>query len=323
MMRNDNFDVPILFLIYRQPEITKATFERIRQIKPSRLYIAADGPHRDRPSEKEECELTRRVIDKIDWPCKVEKRFLPENVGLKKAVSGAIEWFFSEVDEGIILEYDCLATPSFFYFCREMLNRYRNDESLFCITGDNIQHGVWRGDGDYYFSNLFGCWGWATWKRSWKYWKPNLPNYERFKSENQIANIASSKKSRKYWIEKFDDIHAGRNTTTWAFCFLYAQLCQRGLCVVPNRNLVSNIGFSKEGTHAKDPDHPLANMQSETLNSFRAPTFKIANIQADERQTIIASSVSLQTAIRINAEKILKSILPKLIISVIRKHRSS
>ena len=214
MVRDNNFDVPILFLIYRQPEITRATFERIRQIKPSRLYIAADGPHRDRPSEKEGCELTRRVIDQIDWPCEVKKRFLPENVGLKKAVSGAIEWFFSEVDEGIILEYDCLATPSFFYFCQEMLNRYRNDESVFCITGDNLQNGVWRGDGDYYFSNLFGCWGWATWKRSWKYWKPNLPNYERFKSENQIANIASSKKSRNvpvrahllyakewYWID--------------------------------------------------------------------------------------------------------------------------
>ena len=322
-MSDERFDVPILFLIYRQPEITSATFERIRQMKPSRLYIGADGPRKNMPSEEEECELTRQVVDCIDWDCSVKKRFLPKNVGLKVAVSGAIDWFFSEVNEGIILEYDCLATPSFFYFCQAMLNRYRNDERVFCITGDNIQNGIWRGDGDYYFSNLFGCWGWATWKGSWSHWKPNLPNYERFRSENYIANVLLSEKSRKYWIEKFDDIHVGRNTTTWAFCFLYAQLSQGGLCVVPNRNLVSNIGFNKEGTHAKNPDHPLSNLQSYALNSYVAPAFKLPHIEADELLTRIASSVSIQKAVTNGFCQILKKILPNFVISLIRKYRSS
>jgi hypothetical protein len=322
-MSTNFFDVPILFLIYRNPEVTRTTFEQIRKIRPSHLYIAADGPHLDRPLEIDECELTRHVVDLIDWDCEVKKRFLPENVGLKKAVSGAIDWFFSEVDEGIILEYDCLAGSDFFNYCKEMLSRYRDDKDVFSISGNNLQNGIWRGDGDYYYSHLFGCWGWATWKRAWQHWQPNLPNYERFVLDNQIANFVISNKARKSCTQSLDDIYHGRNTTTWAFCFEYAQMCQCGLCIVPNRNLVSNIGFSKEGTHAKDPNHPLANMPTESLASFRAPTFKIANIEADELQTINAYRASMRTEIRIVLGNVVKFILPEFMIQYIRNMRAS
>ena len=322
-MSTNFFDVPILFLIYRNPEVTRTTFEQIRKIRPSHLYIAADGPHLDRPLEIDECLLTRHVVDLIDWDCEVKKRFLPENVGLKKAVSGAIDWFFSEVDEGIILEYDCLAGSDFFNYCKEMLSRYRDDKDVFSISGNNLQNGIWRGDGDYYYSHLFGCWGWATWKRAWQHWQPNLPNYERFVLDNQIANFVISNKARKSCIQSLDDIYHGRNTTTWSFCFEYAQMCQCGLCIVPNRNLVSNIGFSKEGTHAKDANHPLANMSIESLASFRAPTFKIANIEADELQTINAYRISMRTKIRIVLGNVVKFILPEFMIQYIRNMRAS
>ena len=320
-MSSDSFDVPILFLIYKNPEITRIVFEQIRKVKPNRLYIAADGPHQNKSFEKEECELTRRIVDHVDWVCNVRTRFLPENLGLKLAVSSAIDWFFSEVDEGIILEYDCLATVDFFHFCKQMLIRYKDDNRIFCISGGNTQNGIWRGDGDYYYSNLFGCWGWATWKRSWKHWRPNLPNYERFVSEKQINNFFQNSQVRKYWTGKFDDIHYGRNTTTWAFCFLYAQMSQHGLCVVPNSNLVSNIGFSKEGTHAKDPNHPLANIPTQPLVTFRRPTLRIGCVEADELTTNIASYMPISKVLREFLATTAKLVLPNSILQYIRNRR--
>lgn len=322
-MNTNFFDVPILFLIYRNPQVTLTTFEEIRKIRPSFLYIAADGPNLDKPLEVEECELTRQIVDLIDWDCEVKKRFLPKNVGLKKAVSGAIDWFFSNVDEGIILEYDCLAGSDFFLFCKTMLTRYRDENDVFSISGTNLQDGIWRGDGDYYYSHLFGCWGWATWKRAWQHWQPNLNCYDRFSSDNQINNFVLSKRARNACTKSLDDIYHGRNTTTWAFCFEYVQMCNYALCVVPNRNLVSNIGFSKDGTHAKDPNHPLANMPIESLTSFRAPTFRIVNIEADELQTLNAYPISMRLEIRIALGNIAKFILPKFVIQYIKRLRSN
>jgi len=313
------FNVPILFLIYRQPVVTKLAFDSIKKIKPNLLYIAADGPNQDRPSDEEECESTRSIINDIDWSCDVKKRFLPVNVGLKKAVSGAINWFFSEVNEGIILEYDCVATDSFFYFCEAMLTRYRNDDQVFCVTGDNFQNGKWRGDGDYYFSNLFGCWGWATWSRSWKHWKPDLPNYVLFKLENYIYSIVQTEKSRRYWISCFDSINNGMNSSTWAFCFLYAQLSRGSMCVVPNINLVSNIGFSNEGTHAKDINSPLAGIKSFELYSYKEPTFKLPCIKADELQTSVTSCQPIAVQ-AINKIRIIKKLWVIVIVPLIKKY---
>jgi hypothetical protein len=322
-MNTNLFDTPILFLIYRNPEVTLITFEQIKKIRPKFLFIAADGPHLDRPLEVEECELTRQIINLIDWDCEVKTRFLPENVGLKKAVSGAIDWFFLNVDEGIILEYDCLVESDFFLFCRTMLTRYRNEKGVFSISGTNLQDGIWRGDGDYYYSHLFGCWGWATWKRAWQHWRPNLIDYEIFSSNKQINNFVISKRARNSCAKSLDDIHYGRDNTTWSFCFEYVQMCNYAFCVVPNRNLVSNIGFSRNGTHAKDANHPLANMPIKSLTSFRAPTFRIANIEADEIQTLNAYPISIRLKIRIFLVNIAKFILPKFIVNYIRMVRLS
>jgi len=278
------YEVPILFLIYKNPEVTHTTFEAIRKIQPKKLFIAADGPKKNAKNEAHECNLTRDIIKNIDWKCDVKTRFLKKNLGLKMAVSSAITWFFSHVDEGIILEYDCLPNDHFFKFCQAMLIRYRHDRDIFSISGSNFQNGLQRGDGDYYYSNFFGCWGWATWKRSWDLWQPNLPDYDIFVRENQINNFLLSNKTRRKYINELNNIVTGRNKTTWAFCFEYAQLRNSSLSIVPNKNLISNIGFNSYATHSKDSTHPLANLPSQNLTTFKKPTFKIANHLADEIQ---------------------------------------
>jgi len=286
------FEPPILFLIFRQPEITTKVFEQIRAIKPAHLYISADGPREGYPEDVEECELTRDAVSKIDWECEVHTRFLPTNLGLKKAVSSALDWFFESVDEGIILEYDCLPDPSFFKFCKIMLDRYRNDPRVFSICGDNLLADTHRGDGDYYFSRLAGVWGWATWKRSWKLWRPQLENYEKFRELSIMNSVVSVEKGRDFWLRIFDSVHDGRNTSTWAFCLVYTQIINGGYSVIPNTNLVSNIGFGPQGTHARDENHRYANVKSGSMQSFNAPSFFVADLAADNDLSSFAAYVA-------------------------------
>jgi len=287
---SDPLATPVLFLIFRQPEITRAVFERIREARPQKLYIAADGPRSDHPGEIDECEATRAVVSRIDWECEVHTRFLPTNLGLKKAVSSALDWFFYSEEEGIILEYDCLPDPSFFGFCQVMLERYRTDSRVFSITGNNIQAEFQRGDGDYYFSRFTAVWGWATWRRSWELWRPSLEDFEVFLQGKVIESVVSDQKGQEFWVKTFEAVHRGINTTTWAFCLIYAQLKQGGYCVVPNRNLIKNIGFGPGGTNALNPNHPLAQLTTQQLTSYRAPTFFIPDLVADTEFSLRAAA---------------------------------
>lgn len=282
---SDTLTTPILFLIFRQPEVTRTVFEQIRAARPRKLYIAADGPRPDRPDDIAECEATRAVVAHVDWECEVHTRFLPSNLGLKKAVSSALDWFFEAEEEGIILEYDCLPDPSFFPYCQAMLDRYRNDTRVFSITGSNIQADIRRGDGDYYFSRFTGIWGWASWRRSWALWRPNLEDFEIFLSTEIIQSIVSDKEGQQFWVKTFEAVHMGLNVTTWAFSLIYAQIKQGGYCVVPNYNLIRNIGFGVEGTNAVDPNHPLAHLEVSELTLYKEPTFFVPDLAADGETT--------------------------------------
>jgi len=285
----DEFNTPILFLIYKRPEITKRVFDEIRKVKPKHFYVSADGPRTDQPGEAEECELTRAVVSIIDWECEVHTCFLPKNLGLKKAVSSALDWFFNEVDEGIVLEYDCLPEPSFFIYCQVMLERYRNDRRIFSICGDNFLTDKIRGDGDYFYSRFTGIWGWATWKRTWKLWQPDLGNYDKFKELSIIELVLTEKKGQEFWLKTFDKIHSGKNNTSWAICLVYAQIQNGGYCVTPNTNLVTNIGFGAGATHTLDGEHPYVNIEAGSMTSFKAPTFFIPDLIADNELSVLAT----------------------------------
>jgi len=280
---------PILFLIFRNPEVTRRVFEQIRAARPRRLYISADGPRANRPNDIAECEATRAVVANIDWNCELHTRFMPSNLGLKMAVSSALDWFFESEDEGIVLEYDCLPDPSFFPYCQVMLERYRNDDRIFSITGNNIQADIRRGDGDYYFSRFTAVWGWASWRRSWSLWRPNIEDFDVFLETKVIESMVTDKKGQGFWIKTFEAVHTGLNSTTWAFCLIYAQLKQGSYCVVPNHNLISNIGFDVGGTNAVDPNHPLANMPHSAITSYNEPTFFVPDLAADTEFSLRAA----------------------------------
>ena len=163
------FDVPILFIVFNRPDTTAIVFQKIREIKPRKLFLAADGPRPSREGEKERCDAVRKIITEgVDWDCDVQLKFSDINLGCGRAESSAMLWFFESVGEGIVIEDDTLPDTSFFYFCKELLAYYRNDETVRMIGGNNFQGGKKRGDGSYYFSKLTHSWGYASWWRAWK-----------------------------------------------------------------------------------------------------------------------------------------------------------
>ena len=152
----------VLFLVFNRPVTTMQVFEKIRQIKPQRLYVASDGPREGYNGEIEKVAKVREIATKVDWPCELRTLFRDNNLGCKKGVSTAITWFFEHEEQGIILEDDCVPHLDFFTYCENLLNFYSEEKKISVITGDNFQNGKWHGDGSYYFSKSNHYWGWAS-----------------------------------------------------------------------------------------------------------------------------------------------------------------
>ena len=157
-----SMSIPVPFLIFNRPNTTHAVFESIRVAQPPRLYVAADGPRRYKIGEKDLCQQARSIATNVDWPCKVRTLFREEILGCRRAVSSAIDWFFENEEEGIILEDDCLPHPTWFRFAEELLERFRDDERIMCISAQHFQGTNHLLDSSYFFSRYNYCWGWAS-----------------------------------------------------------------------------------------------------------------------------------------------------------------
>lgn len=276
------FEVPLLLLVFNKPDAVYRVFEAIRLLKPRNLYIAADGPRPDVAGESDKCQKVRQIVEQIEWDCSLHKRFLPHNQGCKKAVSTAISWFFDNVSEGIILEEDCLPDPSFFIFCQALLERYRDDQRIMMISGNNFQDGKPRGDGSYYFSRYANIWGWATWRRAWAKYDSEMSSFKTFLKKRQIENVFADEREQKFWLKQFKRVYSNK-LDTWDYIWAYTLFCEGGLSVTPNSNLVSNIGFGiPEATHTKDYHTNVADLPSETMKTIVHPQFVIRDRKADQ-----------------------------------------
>ena len=239
----------VLFLVFNRLDTTKQVFQAIRQAKPPRLYIAADGARKNKEDEADKVKAVRDyILSNIDWGCDIKTLFREENLGCKYAVSSAITWFFENEEQGIILEDDCLPSQSFFWFCEELLERYKDDLRVWHISGDNFQEGTKHGNGYYYFSQFNHIWGWASWASRWKAYDVEMENFTKFHQAKRIENMFTQKESQKYWSDVFTSVSQG-NIDTWDYQWTYAVLSNSGLSVLPNKNLISNIGFGPDATH--------------------------------------------------------------------------
>lgn len=237
----------VLLLIFNRPDHTRRCLDAIAKARPSHLFVAADGPRTGFVGEADQCRQAREVVESIDWPCEVHTLFQETNLGCERAVSLAISWFFENVQSGIILEDDCIADPTFFAFCQSMLQRYRDDERVGVVTGNNFQRGQVRGDASYYFSKYNHCWGWATWKRAWDCFDFSMshPSLSDLEVINQFACV---KGEPMYWSRIINKVKKGK-INTWAYRWMYTCWANQFLTVTPQANLVENVGFGDAATH--------------------------------------------------------------------------
>jgi hypothetical protein len=275
----------IAFLIFNRPDTTEKVFERIREARPPKLLVVADGPRQDKSGEAQKCALARAIIDRVDWDCEVLTNYSDVNLGCKRRVSSGIDWVFEQVEEAIILEDDCLPDLSFFDYCDELLERYRDDNRIMFISGDNFQFGRQSTSDSYYFSRCINntppIWGWATWRRAWKYYDVDLKLWENILDDDWLDDILRDPVAVKTWKHRFQTIYDDC-FDTWDYQLVFACWVQNRLIILPNVNLVSNIGYGPEATHSKATITEFANMPVEPMSfPMKHSEFMIRDSKAD------------------------------------------
>lgn len=280
-MTEFQLNTPVALIIFNRPDTTARVFKEIAKARPPKLLIVADGPRPTKSGEAERCQQARAIVEKVDWKCEVLTNYAETNLGCKVRVATGIDWIFEQVEEAIILEDDCLPDPSFFRFCEEMLARYRHNERVGMISGGNLQFGHQRGTASYYFSRYTHIWGWATWRRAWQHYDREITQWPAFRDEGWLDTMFRTQGERDYWRHSFDAVHNG-SLDTWDCSWTFTSLIKGMLQVVPNVNLISNIGFGPDATHT----HVVgihAEMPTQAMRfPLKHPNFVLADVAADQ-----------------------------------------
>ena len=243
-------DVPVLLITFRRPGTTTEVLDALRAAAPSRLFVAGDGPRPDRPDEVRAVVETREVVARgVDWPTELRTRFHDDNLGCRRAVVDAIDWFLGEVGEGIILEDDCVPHPDFFGYCAELLERFRDDERVWCIGGDNSGGVGLPGAASYGFVRNPQIWGWATWARAWARYDRDLAGWAAIRGTPAVRRALPDPLERRVTVETLDRLLEEGVPDTWDYQWIASCLFGGGLCAVPRQNLIRNVGFGPDATH--------------------------------------------------------------------------
>lgn len=259
---------PVLFLIYNRPELTEKVFERIRQARPSQLFIAGDGAKDAK--DQLNVQQARQIVGKVDWDCELKTFFRNENAGCGKAVTQAITWFFEQVTYGIILEDDCLVELSFFAFCEENLLKYIDNEQIMLVSAmsflqiPHFKSFPVRTTETYYFSQFAQIWGWASWRRAWQKLDFEMNGWEDFIKNDDIKKIILHPKEQKFWLA-YLQAYKDQNPNLWATRWWFSVWQARGLAITPYTNLVSNIGFGEGSTNTQSAQSWYANLPTQPI----------------------------------------------------------
>lgn len=287
---------PVAVLIFNRPETTKRVLSSVFEARPEKLFVIADGPRTD-TDDLEKCEAARSCVDDFDWQCDVVKNYSEFNLGCGLRPASGIDWVFQQVDRAIILEDDCLPEASFFRFCDELLDRYRDEYRVGMISGNNFQLGKRRSEYSYYFSRYTHIWGWATWKRAWQHYDFQMREWQRLRETTWLQDVLQNQSAAAFWQNSFDNV--GNMGSVWDYQWAFACWLHDQLAVLPQVNLVSNIGWGEAATHTKDPnnraaflatfamDFPLRHPSAITIDR-EADNFTFATQFADQPATRFA-----------------------------------
>jgi len=272
---------PILLIIWRRPHTLRGVIEALRPLQPPVIYVACDGPSPSRPGEAEQVAASQQLIEELtDWHCTIHRRYSATNQGCRAGVAAALDWFFSEVEEGIILEDDCVPHPDFLPYCQALLERYRDDTRLFSICGSNFQEGRPRGEASYYFSIHGDSWGWATWRRAWQLYHATEALWPAFRDAGRLNDVFPIPFEREYWQDRLDHVLVKGTINTWDYQWYLTIWMNNGLCAWPNAPLICNTGWDFTGTHTTTPK-PWAAMTTRALGTLDHPAAVLPHREAD------------------------------------------
>ena len=276
---------PVLFVIFLREDTTRKVFERIREAKPPRLYVAADGPRPGRPDDIEKCKATRSIINEVDWDCEVKTLFREKNLGCGKGVSSAITWFFENEEQGIILEDDILPNKEFFQFCDEMLDLYKNDERIQLVAGYNAFFDGYEAPYSYYMSKFLPIWGWASWRRVWNTYNLDAAKIDKVEFLSKLKTRYSKPVYRHY--KSIFNMMSNHKNDTWDYQFFFNQIMFDRYSIIPFKNLTANIGCGTgDASHASsstdDYIQRIINHHSKTIYPLSKPESIYLNTAADD-----------------------------------------
>lgn len=274
-------NTPVAFLIFNRPDTTELVFREIARARPRKLLVVADGARPDRAGEAEKCAAARAIIERVDWDCEVLKNYSDINLGCKKRVSSGLDWVFETVEEAIVLEDDCLPSHSFFPFCEELLERYRHDSRVMQICGSNFLKGWKRNEYSYYFSNYGPIWGWASWRRAWKFYDVEMKLWPELKEKRLYEDFCINPEEAEQRQRIYDKVFSGE-LDTWDYQWGFAKLINSGLSITPHANLISNIGFGADATHTSSDDNQYGELERMALEfPLSHPVFVLRDRPSD------------------------------------------
>jgi hypothetical protein len=311
---------PVLFLVFNRPETTQKVFNAIRSARPAKLYVVADGPRKNNSTDPERCATVRKIVCSVDWDCEVKTQFREENFGCGKGLTEGINWFFRNETEGIILEDDCLPSETFFPFCAELLAYYRHDTRVMSIGGNNFErHYTREREYSYTFSHHTYIWGWATWRRAWERNDYQMRLYKEIKTKKYLLGHYNSIYERDMFEYVFEQLWKDGETinkkNVWDYQWQFTCKIHSGLVVIPNRNLIINLGFGAGGTNTLNvkPDHYQLLLE-EVAFPLRHPDFVMVNGDREDRTFKLMHTSWLS---RFKSD--VKYVLPKVIVERILK----
>jgi hypothetical protein len=310
---------PVILIIFRRPDLTERLLQSISRVRPRQLFVVADGPRTAHPDDQKLCKKTRELIDQIDWDCEVYKNYSDRNLGCGARPATGITWAFKIVDRAIILEDDCIPADSFFTFCEEMLERYKDDERIMHVSGNNFQSGERRGRYSYYFSQHPICWGWATWKRAWQHHDMSMQKWPVLSDIRWLERLTGNVNAAEIYHQIFREAYRTReNAHYWDYQWTFACWSQSGLSISPNATLVTNLGCRDDGTHTLSPSDKWAELKTEELIlPISHPPYVVAEFDADE--FLAAEIVSRHSPKKTGLAKRFRQLASRLVPEIVKK----